>query len=32
VGNNYLYHQQYLAKVPNGYDCHANTGVAYPVA
>ena len=23
-------HQQYLAKVPNGYDCHANTGVAYP--
>jgi peptide-methionine (S)-S-oxide reductase len=24
------YHQQYLAKVPNGYDCHANTGIAYP--
>ena len=24
------HHQQYLAKVPNGYDCHANTGVAYP--
>ena len=24
------YHQQYLAKVPHGYDCHANTGVAYP--
>ena len=24
------YHQQYLAKVPNGYDCHANTGVPYP--
>jgi peptide-methionine (S)-S-oxide reductase len=23
-------HQQYLAKVPNGYDCHANTGVKYP--
>ncbi|HUV48655.1 MAG TPA: peptide-methionine (S)-S-oxide reductase MsrA [Actinomycetes bacterium] len=23
-------HQQYLAKVPNGYDCHANTGVSYP--
>lgn len=23
-------HQQYLAKVPNGYDCHANTGVPYP--
>ena len=26
------YHQQYLAKVPNGYDCHANTGIAYPPA
>ena len=26
------YHQQYLAKVPNGYDCHANTGIAYPSA
>jgi len=24
------YHQQYLAKNPNGYRCHANTGVAYP--
>ncbi|HJS71135.1 MAG TPA: peptide-methionine (S)-S-oxide reductase MsrA [Acidimicrobiia bacterium] len=24
------YHQQYLAKNPWGYDCHANTGVAYP--
>ena len=23
-------HQQYLAKVPNGYDCHATTGVPYP--
>ena len=23
-------HQQYLAKVPHGYDCHANTGVSYP--
>jgi len=23
-------HQQYLAKVPNGYDCHANTGVSFP--
>lgn len=23
-------HQQYLAKVPNGYRCHANTGVAFP--
>ena len=25
------YHQQYLGKNPNGYDCHANTGIAYPV-
>jgi peptide-methionine (S)-S-oxide reductase len=24
------HHQQYLAKVPNGYDCHANTGIPYP--
>jgi len=24
------YHQQYLAKNPHGYDCHANTGLAYP--
>jgi len=24
------YHQQYLAKNPNGYRCHANTGIAYP--
>ncbi|CAM3377815.1 peptide-methionine (S)-S-oxide reductase MsrA [Nocardioides dubius] len=24
------YHQQYLAKNPNGYRCHANTGVAFP--
>lgn len=23
-------HQQYLAKNPNGYRCHANTGVAFP--
>ncbi len=23
-------HQQYLAKVPNGYRCHANTGVRFP--
>jgi len=23
------YHQQYLAKNPNGYRCHANTGVAF---
>jgi peptide-methionine (S)-S-oxide reductase len=25
------YHQQYLAKNPHGYRCHANTGVAFPV-
>lgn len=24
------YHQQYLSKNPNGYDCHANTGISYP--
>ncbi len=24
------YHQQYLAKVPNGYRCHATTGVEFP--
>ncbi|HIE21525.1 MAG TPA: peptide-methionine (S)-S-oxide reductase MsrA [Acidimicrobiia bacterium] len=24
------YHQQYLAKNPHGYDCHANTGIDYP--
>ncbi|HEX3825725.1 MAG TPA: hypothetical protein VHV82_00505 [Sporichthyaceae bacterium] len=24
------YCQQYLYKVPNGYDCHAETGVKYP--
>lgn len=24
------YHQQYLHKVPHGYDCHANTGIALP--
>ena len=24
------YHQQYLIKNPNGYDCHANTGYALP--
>jgi peptide-methionine (S)-S-oxide reductase len=23
-------HQQYLAKVPNGYRCHASSGVTYP--
>ncbi|NDF56655.1 MAG: peptide-methionine (S)-S-oxide reductase, partial [Actinobacteria bacterium] len=25
------YHQKYLAKNPNGYDCHSSTGVAYPI-
>jgi peptide-methionine (S)-S-oxide reductase len=25
------YHQQYLGKNPHGYDCHANTGIAYPI-
>jgi peptide-methionine (S)-S-oxide reductase len=24
------YHQQYLFKVPHGYDCHAETGVKFP--
>ena len=24
------YHQQYLYKIPHGYDCHAETGVALP--
>ena len=24
------YHQQYLAKNPNGYRCHSNTGVPFP--
>lgn len=24
------YHQQYLAKNPNGYDCHVTTGIPYP--
>ncbi|NDB18396.1 MAG: peptide-methionine (S)-S-oxide reductase, partial [Actinobacteria bacterium] len=24
------YHQQYLVKNPNGYDCHAHTGVYLP--
>jgi hypothetical protein len=23
-------HQQYLAKNPHGYRCHANTGVKFP--
>jgi len=26
------YHQKYLAKNPNGYDCHSSTGVAFPKA
>lgn len=25
------YHQRYLEKNPNGYDCHATTGVQFPV-
>ena len=25
------YHQRYLEKNPNGYDCHSSTGVAYPL-
>jgi peptide-methionine (S)-S-oxide reductase len=25
------YHQKYLVKNPNGYDCHSSTGVAYPL-
>jgi peptide-methionine (S)-S-oxide reductase len=25
------YHQQYLAKNPNGYDCHTATGVPCPI-
>ncbi len=24
------HHQQYLAKNPHGYRCHANTGVKFP--
>jgi peptide-methionine (S)-S-oxide reductase len=24
------YHQRYLEKNPNGYDCHSNTGVNFP--
>ena len=24
------YHQKYLVKNPNGYDCHSSTGVQYP--
>ena len=33
-GNEYFeaeeYHQRYLEKNPNGYDCHSSTGVAFP--
>jgi peptide-methionine (S)-S-oxide reductase len=25
------YHQKYLQKNPNGYDCHSSTGVAFPI-
>jgi peptide-methionine (S)-S-oxide reductase len=25
------YHQKYLAKNPQGYDCHSSTGVAFPL-
>ena len=25
------YHQKYLKKNPNGYDCHSSTGVVFPV-
>jgi peptide-methionine (S)-S-oxide reductase len=24
------YHQRYLEKNPNGYDCHSSTGVSFP--
>lgn len=24
------YHQRYLEKNPNGYDCHSSTGIAFP--
>ena len=24
------YHQQYLSKNPNGYDCHSTTGIPFP--
>lgn len=26
------YHQRYLEKNPDGYDCHATTGVAFPIS
>ena len=25
------YHQKYLQKNPNGYDCHSSTGIAFPI-
>ena len=25
------YHQRYLEKNPNGYDCHSSTGITYPL-
>jgi peptide-methionine (S)-S-oxide reductase len=25
-----VYHQRYLEKNPNGYDCHSSTGIAFP--
>ncbi|MDX6263816.1 MAG: peptide-methionine (S)-S-oxide reductase, partial [Kribbellaceae bacterium] len=33
LGSHYYaegYHQQYLAKNPNGYRCHSNTGAKFP--
>lgn len=26
------YHQRYLEKNPNGYDCHSSTGIEFPMA
>ena len=26
------YHQRYLEKNPNGYDCHSSTGIAFPIS
>ena len=26
------YHQRYLEKNPNGYDCHSSTGIAFPTS
>jgi peptide-methionine (S)-S-oxide reductase len=26
------YHQRYLEKNPNGYDCHSSTGVLFPIS